>query len=152
MRRAWLVLLTGCTLPPQFSPPPPPIPVSSPERVLLDQTYGEIGVRIGDALLPPDARVLVFAPPPAPPAAFSVHVRRTAATGEVVEAEIFVEGDPASLYRLDIEPDAPDVILESPRECEIRGNSSLLVRFTRTRPGKGGLAVRIRPVPGPDSP
>ncbi|MHC4606117.1 MAG: hypothetical protein ACYTAF_04200 [Planctomycetota bacterium] len=125
-----------------------PLPAAPLERFLVEWTYGEVGPQIGDALLPSDAPILVLAAPPPDAPGLRSDAPAAAPVGEIVEAEVFVSGDPGLLYRVTIEPSDAAVRLLSPADHRVPGNTTLRIRFTRALAGKGRVNVRASPDPG----
>lgn len=136
MRLGMLALLGGCVQPACGTncPPDPP-----PRSYVLTE------LRNGDRSLLAFTLDRGISPP------FSCRVQNEAAVGEIVEATVVVDGDPESTYELSILSEGDDVKLLDPPVHRVRGETQLPIRFTRTRPGQGGLRLMIQRTTAPAS-
>lgn len=117
----------------------PPLP-TRPSYVLIESTYGETRVPCGDGRIPDSAPILVLIPR-TDTASVEVVVRKEAAAGEIVDADLILHEESESLHRLQIRPDSPDVEVLSSPDLTARGAATVPVRFRRARAGKGGIVV-----------
>ena len=138
------LLLIRCSVAPTT---PAPVPESSdpPERILVEKTVEETGLDAGAASLTPQARVLVLRTSKTAPPSLRVLVTKEAPVGEIVEAEIRIEGDPKRRYRVVVAPSDDRVRIESPPERIVPGGAAFSIRFTRTSPGCGAIRVQAEP-------